>query len=374
MRWFYSSEGDGSKRGLVEQDALFEMAKKGELKPSDLVWQEDSEEGWMPASSVQGLFTGQEKEAAAEPGAQPPAPGAPPETAKAPPPQAKKPLRKVVVALSALAVLMTAAVVITVVVEKLGGEPPEPPPTGPPPEVVRSNRVVQISQDIDTCLEHEDLGRARQLWTEMKEKDDTGLITESYRKRINALQVELSHFMEMQKTLRAGNINDKTIAELVRAYEKRGGNAALLELADSVLADQTALTPPKTVALARLFRALKDADRLRNTLGVFSAIAPTNGPVDTHLEVVKMYTAENMPTNAMQLLEKYLTGESKNTTAWYELGALRCSNGQDDKGMDALKMAVEFGNDDTKRAAIADPRYKSISERWSFRRLTKIKE
>lgn len=381
MRWYYSSGDDNAKRGLVEQKVLFEMAKKGEIKPTDLVWKEDSEEGWVIASSVKGLFSEKEQPAkparkgkpAAKAGRKPEAGPTPGPPAPSPP---QKPLKKILVVLSVLAALMACGVVGTVVIEirRRNAVPPEPVITEPPIEVVRSNRVAALSRQIDVFLQREDVARSEALWLEMKKNDDDGASTEAYRQRINALKVELVYFMKMQAGLREGKVTTKLTSELVRVYEKRGGNKALAAFADGVLADKKALTPAVTLSLARLFNTLQDRDRLTKSLAAFSAVAPTNGPPTAHLEVVNMYCVESLPTNGMQLLEKYLAGEKTNSAAWYELGAIRCATGHEDEAMDALKLAVKFGNDDTKRAAVADKRFAKIQDKWGFKRLTKIKD
>ena len=376
MRWFYASKADGSKHGLVEKNILFDMAKKGELQPTDLVWEEGSEEGWVLASSVTGLFAGQkkkkkEKRPQKNPSATP---------ATAPPPAAaprqRKPLNKVVVVLGVLAGLMACAVLATVVFEihRKNQMPPEPPVTGPPPEVVRSNRVVAISHQIDALIEREDLGRAQTLWAEMKKNDDGGTVAETYRQRINALQLELQHFMQLQALVRHGKLTTNNIAEVIRVYKKRGGNKELVALADAILADKAKQTPALSLSMARLYRAVEEHDRLKKSLNLFSSLAPTNGPPTAHLEIADMYGAENLPTNGMRLLEKYLAGEKTNSVAWLELGAIRCATGHEDEAMDALKKAVEYGGNDARRAAVAEPRFKPISDKWSFGRLTKLRD
>lgn len=65
MQWYYTS--DGEQHGPVEENRLFWLAKKGELKPSDHVWNKSMGEKWQLATAVHGLFPD-------EPDAPPPLP------------------------------------------------------------------------------------------------------------------------------------------------------------------------------------------------------------------------------------------------------------------------------------------------------------
>ncbi len=51
--WYYTT--DGQQLGPVSNTALREMAARGQLKPTDLVWHEGMSQ-WLPASATRGLF------------------------------------------------------------------------------------------------------------------------------------------------------------------------------------------------------------------------------------------------------------------------------------------------------------------------------
>jgi uncharacterized membrane protein len=54
MQWYYAV--NGQQQGPVEQEALFEMAKSGTLKPDDLVWNSTLGSQWIKAGTVAGMF------------------------------------------------------------------------------------------------------------------------------------------------------------------------------------------------------------------------------------------------------------------------------------------------------------------------------
>jgi len=56
MDWYYVIGGE--QYGPVREHELFELAKEGRLKPTDLVWNSAMGSQWAPASSVPGLFAG----------------------------------------------------------------------------------------------------------------------------------------------------------------------------------------------------------------------------------------------------------------------------------------------------------------------------
>lgn len=75
--WYYAKRGDWRRRGVVEEDALYEMARTGQLAPDDLVWSRTVGGRWVAASRITGLF-------APLPSAEPePEPGPAPGGAKA---------------------------------------------------------------------------------------------------------------------------------------------------------------------------------------------------------------------------------------------------------------------------------------------------
>ena len=54
MQWFYTS--GGLQFGPIEESVLFQMARDGQLKPTDLVWNSSMGSQWIEASSIPGLF------------------------------------------------------------------------------------------------------------------------------------------------------------------------------------------------------------------------------------------------------------------------------------------------------------------------------
>ena len=54
MQWYYTS--GGQQFGPVEESVLSQMARDGQLKPTDLVWNSSMGGQWVAASSIPGLF------------------------------------------------------------------------------------------------------------------------------------------------------------------------------------------------------------------------------------------------------------------------------------------------------------------------------
>lgn len=52
-KWYYSI--NGSQHGPISTEDLADLARKGALKPADLVWKDDFKD-WHAASSIKGLF------------------------------------------------------------------------------------------------------------------------------------------------------------------------------------------------------------------------------------------------------------------------------------------------------------------------------
>lgn len=65
MAWYYSR--DNRQAGPMAWEAIVQSARTGQLRPQDFVWTAGMAQ-WVPASTVEGLFT---------PGAAPPAPPGP---------------------------------------------------------------------------------------------------------------------------------------------------------------------------------------------------------------------------------------------------------------------------------------------------------
>lgn len=55
MQWHYVKEGQ--QLGPVSEEELQRLAQQGEIKPDDLVWNPNFADEWLPASSVDKLFT-----------------------------------------------------------------------------------------------------------------------------------------------------------------------------------------------------------------------------------------------------------------------------------------------------------------------------
>ncbi len=54
MQWYYIV--DGVQNGPIEQDAFFALAKSGQLKPTDYVWNQTMGQQWAEALTIPGLF------------------------------------------------------------------------------------------------------------------------------------------------------------------------------------------------------------------------------------------------------------------------------------------------------------------------------
>lgn len=57
MQWYYAV--NGQQRGPVEEDALFELGRNGELRGDDLVWNAALGDQWVKASTIAGLIGAQ---------------------------------------------------------------------------------------------------------------------------------------------------------------------------------------------------------------------------------------------------------------------------------------------------------------------------
>ena len=69
--WYYSK--DGQQHGPVSASVLKNLAKTGNLLPTDLIWKEGMAE-WKPASNIKGLFSAMPVSAAESPKASPASP------------------------------------------------------------------------------------------------------------------------------------------------------------------------------------------------------------------------------------------------------------------------------------------------------------
>ena len=69
--WHYSK--DGQQHGPVSASDLKNLAKSGDLMPTDLIWKEGMAE-WKPASNVKGLFSATPVSAVESPKASPASP------------------------------------------------------------------------------------------------------------------------------------------------------------------------------------------------------------------------------------------------------------------------------------------------------------
>lgn len=56
MKWFYMIRGDASRHGVADGNALAEMARRGQIGPDDLVWNQENGADWLRAGSVPGLL------------------------------------------------------------------------------------------------------------------------------------------------------------------------------------------------------------------------------------------------------------------------------------------------------------------------------
>ena len=86
MDWYYAVGSE--RKGPVSEAELRERAMKGQLSPTDLVWNETMGDQWAEASTVPGLF---KAFAAAPAPAAPPVPAAAPASGPAPEPEPSGP-------------------------------------------------------------------------------------------------------------------------------------------------------------------------------------------------------------------------------------------------------------------------------------------
>ncbi|MCK5849984.1 MAG: DUF4339 domain-containing protein [Kiritimatiellae bacterium] len=363
MQWFYAHLGDTDNRGVVEQEELFEMARKGKLGPSDLVWNQQEDVGWVPASSVRGLFPEPSEENIPAPEKEIEVTAPPPEPAKS---------GKFIPILLILALLMVTAVVYTMREEADRIRKEEK--ATPDPEVARSNKITKLVKQIDSALTNDNPKKAASLLTELSEYDHENNHTTEFSNQIDALNADLSQINTLWQSLYAGTLTDKSAKTLIKLYDDRGGSSRVIDCGMGIMSNKTITSRLHChLSLALLFKALEHTENAENALNQFITNADYKGKEDIYIEASRMLTAQGRTKLTTEVLQKYLENQPTNSIAWLELAAVQSEGNTLKDSMNSLKKAIIYGNNNTKRAAVQDTRFKPIKNKRSFRKLTKVK-
>ena len=370
MQWYFARGGDTSNRGLVDEDTLKRMAREGELTRSDLVWNKDGNDGWISASLVPGLFPEQSSDSTEK--------HALPQTeekqGEETPGNRKNPgLNKLIAVLGILAALMTCAVVSTVLLEikrKRMAEIDEQAP--PSPEVVRSNKVIELSAAIDECLDDQDVSNAHALWMRLKEYDDTGATASIYSNRISSIRAVFREIDGLSESLESGTLSTNGAVRLIELYQERGGSNAVRQLALNTLSTNS--PPAQSLSAARLLLAIGDTDSALKALDRFRVSADYRGSARPYLESADMLYRLGKPEVSAGILASYLENQTENGEAWLELASIQCAGVNPDATMSSLKKAIEYGGNDIRRKAVKEPRLDPVKDKWRFGWWTKIRD
>lgn len=385
MQYWYSIKGNSAIRGQADELVLFEMAKNGKLKPSDLVWSTSTGSRWVPASTIEGMFSQAALAEAARSSGQPE-----PAVAQSPAGKQHHWIKTVVVAAALLLVTCVMAFIAMKLVKSA-----KPPPkqdflksleeearstfsTGDVAvgsmAVGRDNAVASLRDRIAACFAKDQLDESAKLIEELRKTEGGAEFAQRLAVRLDGLRRTASRKGELENALSAGTLDKAGAEELFTIVMERKEEARLQSVTEGLLREKSAITPASSLSAARMCRAAGWRSLQKTALREFCARATMSGPDTDYLEVVNMYSALGEPLKGIDLLSKYLTNSPRSSAAWLELAALQCSAGGDSKAaMAALKQAVEGGGQDACSAARRDARFDSIRNTSAFRNLIGIK-
>jgi hypothetical protein len=390
MQWYYKDKADGSRHGVAEEPALFEMARKGELKPGDLVCSEQTGTRWVPASTIKGLFD-KPVEATA------PAQAAPaPQSVKSKRPEKdRKKIPVNAVVMGAIAICAAAAVIYylkshSTIEEFLPKADGQSPPTSTPwPEIPTDVTPTPVSQEgtadntdtnvpspaasiieqMNKCMAEEDTDKASKLLMELAQSSEETLVVRAMSKKLSLLKQTLLRVKQCENALRKGELGPDGIRELVAYYESRKRTADLLKITAGILSNSNTLTTETSLGVARLSTILKEYGQTKIALDNYVSTVKVSKNVKEYIEVARMFNTVNDPLRGATLLNNYLERESTDSTVWFEFAALKCAGGDSDSAIEALKKAIKYGYEDVKEKARQDNRFAPIKEQRAFKKL-----
>jgi len=406
MEWYYKDKTDGSRHGVVEQPDLFEMARKGELKPGDLVCSEQTGTRWVTASTIQGLFDKSVE--------------APPPAKTAPVPKSSKSERTgkgmnktlvnaavwgtiVVCVGAALFYYLKSSGTIDTFTPSGDVQPPTTPAPSPTPtskptptpapetptavapapvpqEVTTGNTDVNVPspmaatiEQLNKCIANEESEKASKLLTDLAMSSEETAVVRELSKRVSLMKQTLLRVKQLQVSLLKGELTPAGIKELAAYYESRKRTPDLLRLTAGMLSNTDALTSETSLGIARLCAVLKERDQTKTALATYVSTVQIAKNVKEYIEVARMFNTANDPLHGAAFLQKYLDREATNSTVLLEFAALKCVGGDSDAALEALRKAVKYGYEDAKEKARDDDRFAPIKEKRAFKKLTSPK-
>ena len=296
QQWYWMQ--GGQKRGPVEDAGLRQLAAKGQLKPTDMIWREGLP-NWVPAGNVKGLFPPQTqtpattvppaaaaraaKPVAIPPPPPPPRPATPPQAAPPPPP----------------------APVAARLVEP--GTPPQATPPPPPPQAAPSAQApASAARTSPSAMPRQNLYKVLNL-------PQTASVDE-LKKAIN-------------KELRLWS--NRTNAPQIERRQEAERMVKLLEQAEAILLD-----PAQRAAYDRQL-ALAPAEQREVQEGDLS------GGVDLVQEARRLLGAGNV-ADALYVAERATQRDGNNAEAWAVLGEARFRWGDTEDAIYEYKRAIKL--------------------------------
>ena len=368
MKWFYAHLGDTDNRGVVEQEELFKMARKGNLAPSDLVWNQEKDDGWVPASTVPGLFTETpEQETTSAEKDQEDATATEPKPAKS---------GNFIPILLILLIFLAATVAYTMKkeadIKNANHIKEEIEVNAPDSGIIRSNKIEELVNQIDTALTGSKPGKASSTLTKLIEYDYENENITMFSNRIDTLNADLSKINTLWQSLYAGKLTSESAKTLIKLYNGRGGNPMVLGHCQKIMTNKKIENSTASLlSLARIFKALESQENEKNMLDKFLKKANYKGSEDIYIEASRMLAAQGRINLTIHILEKYLENQPNNSVAWLEFAAVQASGDTPKDAFDSLKKAIKHGDNNTKKTAIKDARFESIKDKRTFRKLTK---
>ena len=384
MQYWYATRGTSTTRGMADELVLFEMAKKGRIRPSDLVWSTTTGSCWVPASTIEGLFLTlpAEHETAAA-------------LAEVPGIRrvdAGNPGKWIYPLLVAVAMLCVAGAMALVAVKVVRARR-MPPPTGFLAEIerkamgnampggvaeavassTRSNLVASLKDRISACIVDDRLAEAEELITTLRQTEGGEELAGRLTTRLGGLKRTSARKAELERWLQMGTLATAAADELLLICRERGEEANLQKLTEDMLKEKSALTPEMSLSAARLCSEAGWKQLEKSALREFVSRAPMSGPDHEFLEVAQMYSNLGEQARGTELLERYLANSPQSSAAWLEVAAVRCSSGDSKAALVALRQAVEKGGDEACALARRDSRFDAIRDSPAFRILIGIK-
>lgn len=384
MQYWYAVRGNSSLRGVADELVLFEMARNGRLKPTDLVWNTTTGSRWVPASTIEGLFPPIAQAGAADDAASVVPGSVQPDAGR----------RRswmipgiVTVVLVSIACMMAIVALKFVKVEKtlpkadfLSALEQEAMSSASTVEmtkgiaaVARSNVVASLRDRIAVCFVQDRLAEAEKLIADLRQTEGGAEFVQRLASRLEGLKRTALRKSELEKELKSGTLDKAGAEELVSIFRERREEAILQALTEDLLRDKSGITPAISLAAARLCNAAGWTTSEKIALREFAGRAAMSGPDSDYLEAVRMYSALGEPLKGADLLARYVTNAPQSCAAWLELAAIRCSAGDFKAGMTALRQAVDRGGNEACASARRDPRFDTVRDTRAFRSLIGIK-